>query len=433
MQVRDVSPRHGVKAHGQDVPPGYKRTEVGVIPEDWGVDRFGNLCSVMRGGSPRPIQNYITDSAEGINWIKIGDVGVGAKYIDATAEKIVPAGVTRSRYVRVGDFLLSNSMSFGRPYILRTEGCIHDGWLVIQDYHAKFDTEYLYYYLSAETVLAQYARYAAGSSVLNLNKELVSSISVAVLARAEQRAIAEAMSDVDGLLGALEALIAKKRAIKQAAMQQLLTGKTRLPGFSGEWETKSLEEVATRITGYWGAGGPSEQATNPVGVIRAGDISPLGELTGFAQRYFSDSELAKAACRIGDVVMTVSGNGLGKTWLVDRREPLAASNFVRILRANATYVAAPFLSYALKGDTATRLLAENTATSAYPNLRPGFFSTVWLDLPPIAEQSAIATVLSDMDAEVAALEACRDKTRQIKQGMMQELLTGRIRLIYCRE
>ena len=127
--------------------------------------------------------------------------------------------------------------------------------------------------------------------------------------------------------------------------------------------------------------------------------------------------------------MTVSGNGLGKTWLVDRREPLAASNFVRILRANATYVAAPFLSYALKGDTATRLLAENTATSAYPNLRPGFFSTVWLDLPPIAEQSAIATVLSDMDAEVAALEACRDKTRQIKQGMMQQLLTGRVRLV----
>src|SRR5690606_10316894 len=140
---------YGAQTDTQDVPPGYKRTEAGVIPEDWGVDRFGNLCSVMRGGSPRPIQDYITDSADGINWIKIGDVGVGAKYIDATAEKIVAAGVTRSRYVKVGDFLLSNSMSFGRPYILRTEGCIHDGWLVIQDYHAKFDTEYLYYYLSA--------------------------------------------------------------------------------------------------------------------------------------------------------------------------------------------------------------------------------------------------------------------------------------------
>jgi type I restriction enzyme S subunit len=146
-------------------------------------------------------------------------------------------------------------------------------------------------------------------------------------------------------------------------------------------------------------------------------------------RYFSDAELAKAACHEGDVVITVSGNGLGKTWLVEDRAFLAASNFVRILRQKHGRAHGPFLAAALNGGDAQRLLTEHTATSAYPNLRPTFFSTRWLALPSLDEQTAIATVLSDMDAEIAALERRRDKTRAIKQGMMQQLLTGRVRLV----
>lgn len=135
----------------------------------WETVRLGDHCAVLRGGSPRPIQAYLTSSPQGANWIKIGDVREGDKYITATAERIIEAGISRSREVFAGDFILSNSMSFGRPYILKINGCIHDGWLVIQNYQDSFDQQYLYYVLGSDMVKAQYISMAAGSSVQNLN------------------------------------------------------------------------------------------------------------------------------------------------------------------------------------------------------------------------------------------------------------------------
>lgn len=112
-------------------------------------ERLGNICSIARGGSPRPIENYLTDDENGLNWIKIGDTEQGGKYIYSTKEKIRPEGLSKTRYVCSGDFLLTNSMSFGRPYILRTNGCIHDGWLVIGGIEIAFHQDYLYYMLSS--------------------------------------------------------------------------------------------------------------------------------------------------------------------------------------------------------------------------------------------------------------------------------------------
>jgi restriction endonuclease S subunit len=220
-----------------------------VIPDDWDMAHLCEKIDVFRGGSPRPIQNYLTKSANGINWIKIGDVGIAAKYIDKTDEKIIPEGAFYSRSVSIGDFLLSNSMSFGRPYILRISGCIHDGWLVLQNYKTNFHPEYLYYILGSDIVLQQYISMASGSSVLNLNKELVSLVILPIPSLPEQTAIAEILSDVDVLIESLEKLIAKKKAIKQGAMQELPTGKRRLPGFDGEWKVVVLGDVCEIISG----------------------------------------------------------------------------------------------------------------------------------------------------------------------------------------
>ena len=214
-----------------ELKPGYKMTEVGVIPEDWEIKILGDCAAIYRGGSPRPIEDYLTTSDNGYNWIKIGDVQQNEKFIYRTEEKIIKEGVARSRFVHKGDFLLSNSMSFGRPYILKIDGCIHDGWLVIQNYQSSFDTNFLYYLLCSEDILKQYRIKAAGSGVLNLNKELVASIEVILPPFAEQQAIAAALSDVDELLSSLDRLIAKKKDIRLATMQELLTGKKRLPGF----------------------------------------------------------------------------------------------------------------------------------------------------------------------------------------------------------
>ncbi len=222
----------------------FKQTEVGMIPEDWEVESFGKLVSIFRGGSPRPIEAYITSNPLGINWIKIGDVKEGAKYITSTEERIIAEGKNRSREVHKGDFILSNSMSFGRPYILKVDGCIHDGWLAIQDYQKTFDTDFLYYMLSSEVVFSQYVSMAAGSSVQNLNKEKVAAVKLFYpSSKAEQTAIATALSDVDHLIESIEKLIAKKKRIKQGAMQQLLTGKKRLPGFGPKASPRSARNA----------------------------------------------------------------------------------------------------------------------------------------------------------------------------------------------
>ena len=197
--------------------------------DEWVEITFGDYVDIYRGGSPRPIENYITDNPNGVNWIKIGDVKPNDKYINKTEERIIPDGVSRSRWVDVGDFILSNSMSFGRPYILGIDGCIHDGWLVIQNYHNTFDKDYLYYLLCSEDVMMQYMGMAAGSSVKNLNKEKVASLQLCVPTTIEeQQAIATILSDMDNEIADLEAQRDKYRLLKSGMMQKLLTGQIRL-------------------------------------------------------------------------------------------------------------------------------------------------------------------------------------------------------------
>lgn len=197
--------------------------------EGWVKMKLGDSSDIYRGGSPRPIESYITTNPDGINWIKIGDVGKSAKFIESTAEKITKEGMSRSRYVLEGDFLLSNSMSFGRPYILKTQGCIHDGWLVIQNYQNHFDKEFLYYVLGSESILIQYKAMASGSSVLNLNKEIVKNVVVNCPESVqEQKRISTILSDIDNEISLLEIKLLKLVSLKQGLMQNLLTGKIRL-------------------------------------------------------------------------------------------------------------------------------------------------------------------------------------------------------------
>ncbi|MEM8727227.1 MAG: N-6 DNA methylase [Chlamydiota bacterium] len=150
------------------------------MPNDssWETVELGEVADIERGGSPRPIKDFVTQNPDGINWIKIGDAREGSRYITQTKERIKPEGLKSSRYVEIGDFILSNSMSFGRPYILRINGCIHDGWLRLKYNKSKVDENYLYYILSSESVYEQFSRLATGGVVNNLNKELVSSTKI---------------------------------------------------------------------------------------------------------------------------------------------------------------------------------------------------------------------------------------------------------------
>ena len=194
---------------------------------DWKVKKLGELCKIIRGASPRPIETYITHNVNGVNWIKISDAPKYGKYITHTEEKITQSGAIHSVFVKVGDLILSNSMSFGRPYILRISGYIHDGWLRLYDYK-NFDKDYLCYALSSKEVYKQYVTFAAGSGVQNLNKNVVKNVTIPLPPLAEQKAIAETLTALDDEITALEAERDKIIQIRDGAMDDLLTGKVRL-------------------------------------------------------------------------------------------------------------------------------------------------------------------------------------------------------------
>ena len=166
----------------------------------WQAKTLGETCQIARGGSPRPIQEFITDDPNGVNWVKISDATASGKFIYETKEKIKPSGVSRSRLVKPGDFLLSNSMSFGRPYIMQTTGCIHDGWLVLSGYEQCFDQSFLYHLLGSPVVFEQFDRLAAGSTVRNLNIDLASRVSLPVPPLSEQHRIVAILDEAfDGI------------------------------------------------------------------------------------------------------------------------------------------------------------------------------------------------------------------------------------------
>ena len=159
------------------------------IPESWEWVRFGNVAEIARGGSPRPIKEYITEDSSGLNWIKIGDTDKGGKYINSCKEKIKPEGLKKTRIVHPGDFLLTNSMSFGRPYITNIEGCIHDGWLMISPFAGAFEQSYLYYVLSSAFAHKQFNDKVAGAVVQNLNSDKVAESLIPLPPLAEQKRI----------------------------------------------------------------------------------------------------------------------------------------------------------------------------------------------------------------------------------------------------
>ena len=226
------------------------------IPKHWKIKSMGEVFMIERGGSPRPIEDFITNDDNGINWIKIGDTKGVVKYIHHTKEKIKPEGAIRSRMVFEDDFLLSNSMSFGKPFIMKTKGCIHDGWLVIRK-NTLIDNNYLYYILSSSLVYQQFTNLAKGSTVKNLNIEAVKQVVIQFPPLAEQLSIVskieELLSDLENgkqqLLTAQQQLKIYRQSLLKWAFEGKLTNKNVKDGeLPKGWKWVKLEGVASKIT-----------------------------------------------------------------------------------------------------------------------------------------------------------------------------------------
>lgn len=229
------------------------------IPSNWCWVRLGDICSIARGGSPRPIKDYITNDPNGINWIKIGDTNKDDKYINKATEKIKPDGIKKSRFVCPGDFLLTNSMSFGRPYILNIEGCIHDGWLVISQYEKLFDKNFLFWALSSRFAYEQFCKKVSGAVVKNLNIDKVAKSIFPVPPIREQIRIVERIEKIFSLVDLysekwekLEKLNQKfpndlQKSILQEAIQGKLCEQKDMDGSGHDLIEKILLEKETLI------------------------------------------------------------------------------------------------------------------------------------------------------------------------------------------
>ena len=210
-------------------------------------EKFQNLVTLQRGSSPRPIIKYITTSEDGVNWIKIGDVSTGKTFIDKTAEKITKEGAEKSRKVQVGDLILSNSMSFGRPYIMKIDGYIHDGWFVLKNYQKNFNREYLCQLLTSPIIQKQYKRLAAGGVVNNISSELVNAVIVNVPSLQEQERIANFLTKVDKIIEKQEEKVKNLENYKKGMMQKIFSQEIRFKDENGEaypeWEEARLNNV----------------------------------------------------------------------------------------------------------------------------------------------------------------------------------------------
>ncbi|MBP7492794.1 MAG: restriction endonuclease subunit S [Rhodoferax sp.] len=389
---------------------GYKQTEVGVIPEDWSSRKLGELATFRTGpfGSALNKSDYTSNGIPIVNPMHILD----GEIVPTQSMTITEAAATALSEFRLkaGEVVIGRRGDMGRCAVVRYE---HAGWLcgtgsMIVRPSAGLETRFLQRVLSSPVVISDIEDTSVGSTMINLNQATLGGLTIQVPPVAEQRAIATALSDVDALLAKIDQLIAKKRDLKQAAMQQLLTGQTRLPGFSGEWEVKRLGDLLSyeQPTPYLVKSAEYDNG-NSVPVLTAGKTFILGYTNETEGVYLSPPVIIfddfTTASKFVDFTFKAKSSAMK---ILKAREGCAHIRFA--------FERMQIIDFQL-GDHKRYWISE--------------YSKLPIETPSLVEQTAISSVLSDMDAELAALEARRDKTRALKQGMMQALLTGRIRLV----
>ncbi|VXC54648.1 Type I restriction-modification system, specificity subunit S [Pseudomonas sp. 8BK] len=415
-----------------EVKPGYKQTEAGVIPEDWDAKVIGHDIDLLTG-FPFPSSGY---SDSGIRLLRGSNVKRGKTVWTDDITQYWPSVTPEiSRYeLRDGDLVIAMDGSLvGRSSAQLTSEDLPALLLqrVARIRSSKtYDVGYLAAFVKSDWFIKHSDAVKTVTAIPHISPADIRTFMIpAPPTINEQRAIAIALSDMETLINGLDQLIAKKRDIQQAAMQQLLTGQRRLPGFSGEWGVKRLGEIGTFMKGSGVTRDQSSSGLLPC--VRYGEIYTAHHNLVRAFQSLISKEVAASATllKMGDLLFAGSGETkaeIGKcVAFVNNFEAYAGGDIVilRPISSDST-----FLGYALNTQEICRQKASRGQGDAVVHISANALSTVEIKLPPKDEQTAIATILTEMDTELATLEARREKAHQLKQGMMQELLTGRIRL-----
>jgi type I restriction enzyme S subunit len=396
------------------LPKGYKQTEVGLIPEDWEVKKLGQLAKVIGGGTPKTtIAEYWNGK---INWFTPTEVGK-QKYLSTSRRKITAEGLQSSsaQILPIGTILLTTRAGIGDLGILTKEAATNQGFQSLLVFN-EFDNEYIYYLLS--TLKPKLLSSASGSTFLEISPSKVKSIKAGLPPTlTEQKAIAQVLSDTDALIQALEKKIAKKKSIKKGVMQKLLTPKE-------DWEVKTLGEVGEIITGgtpptsiqaYWGGKIPWVTPTDIRAEknINSSEREITKEGLGVIRKLPPNTLLVTCIASIGkNAILRKAGACNQQINAIVPNDSNNVDFLYYLIENNATYIKGK------AGITATLMISKkdfSEITFAFPKNK--------------IEQNQIAQILSDIDKEIEVLEQKIAKYQQLKQGMMQQLLTGKIRLV----
>ncbi len=420
------------------LPKGYKQTEVGFIPEDWEVKKLGQIANIIGGGTPKTVVAKYWNGK--INWFTPTEVGK-QKYLVASKRKITLEGLQNSsaQILPVGTILLTSRAGIGDLGILTKAAATNQGFQSLTAFD-DYDNEYVYYLLSI--LKPKLLSRASGSTFLEISPGKVKEISTGLPSTlTEQKSIATALSDVDALIASLEQTLTKKKAIKQGAMQQLLTpphkGGKRLPGFSEDWKEKNIEELSKTFTKQTGFDYTNHikptliknKQRDHLPFIQNKDFE--GHLVNFDTDYYIPQDVAVRFPMIllneKCLMISISGS-IGKVGVFNNKQMAFIGGAVSVGKFyNPLYL--DWVMNYLQSEAGQNMMLKDVKAGSHQNLILDDIRKMVIPMPSLKEQFAVNQILSDMDAEITQLETKKVKYQAIKQGMMQELLTGKTRLI----
>ncbi len=391
----------------------------------WITYKLGDVCEIARGGSPRPIDKFITEEEDGINWIKIGDATRSKKYIYETKEKIKKEGITSSRVVNDGDFLLSNSMSFGRPYIMRTTGCIHDGWLVLSRYQKNLDIDFFYHLLSSPVVVNQFENLAQGATVRNLNKELVSRVKVKIPPLPIQQKIVTKLDAIIAEIDKATAAAETNANNAEALFQSYLTEIFERGG--NDWTLDTLGNYYDVRDGthdspkFYDDGYPLVTSKN----LKNGQISFEKIQFVSEEDYISISQ--RSGVKKGDVLMAMIGT-IGNPVVIETDSKFAIKN-VALFKTNDKQ-SPHFLRYYLGSDYVINKMEKDAKGATQKFVGLGYLRSFPIKTPSLENQLAVVSELNLYEQQTKnLLNAYKNKIKHLealKQSTLQQAFEGEL-------
>ena len=396
--------------------------------DDWEQRKFSELVTIERGGSPRPIDRFITKEENGLNWIKIGDAPEQGNYITKTEEKIKPEGLSKTREVHPGDLILSNSMSFGRPYILAIDGCIHDGWLAIRDTEKRFDLKFLCTLLGTDNMLSQYKAMAAGSTVNNLNKELVGATTVSYPVMDEQVKLGEFFDGIDHLITLHQRKCDETKQLKKFMLQKMFpkngekNPKIRFEGFTDDWEQRKVTDLGEIYIGLVTT--MTEHYTDKGHLlIRNSDIKDgyfeFGENPIYLDEEFSEQNKSRMH-QLGDVI-TVHTGDIGTSAVIGENEVNSIGFATIVTRPNQEILDSNYFATYLNTDTHKQWAISMATGDGRSNYNLKDYTKLVVPIPEIEEQKKIATCIVNLNSLITLHQRKCEKLKALKKFMLQNM------------